>query len=99
MPAVTILCTDLQHPIYPYLRRWAAEHGAVADIQIIQRSAEVQGGEILFLVSCHEIIKAPVRDRYRHTLVIMPVTCPEARACLPMYGRSSKAAPTSLSPC
>ena len=83
MPAVTILCTDLQHPIYPYLRRWAAEHGAVADIQIIQRSAEVQGGEILFLVSCHEIIKAPVRDRYRHTLVIHASDLPRGKGMSP----------------
>jgi methionyl-tRNA formyltransferase len=83
MPAVTILCTELEHPIYPYLRRWAVVHASQADIQIIQRSADVQGGDILFLVSCHEIIKAPVRDRYRHTLVIHASDLPKGKGMSP----------------
>ena len=83
MPSVTILCTDLQHPIYPYLRRWANEHAARAEIQIHQRSIDAPGGDILFLVSCHEIIKAPVRDRYRHNLVIHASDLPKGKGMSP----------------
>ena len=83
MPTVTILCSDLQHPIYPHLRRWAALHADQAEVQIVQRSTEVPGGDILFLVSCHEIIKAPVRGRYRHTLVIHASNLPEGRGMSP----------------
>lgn len=83
MSAVTILCTDLRHPIYPWLRRWAAEHASLADIQIVQRSADVPGGDILFLVSCHEIIKASVRAQYRHTLVIHASDLPKGKGMSP----------------
>jgi len=83
MPSVTILCTDLQHPIYPYLRRWVDDHAAQAEIQIHQCSADVPGGDVLFLVSCHEIIKAPVRNRYRHTLVIHASDLPRGKGMSP----------------
>jgi methionyl-tRNA formyltransferase len=83
MLSVTVLCSDLQHPIYPYLRRWADSHAAEAAIQIIQRSADAAGGDLLLLVSCHEIIKSPVRSRYRHTLVIHASDLPSGKGMSP----------------
>lgn len=83
MRQISILCTDLQHPIYPELVRWAEQQAALAEIRIVQRSTDASGGDILFLVSCHEIIKALVRARYRHTLVLHASALPQGKGMSP----------------
>ncbi len=84
MPAlVTILITDSRHPIQPWLRRWEEQNAGEAEIRIVGHSSQATGGDILFLVSCHEIIKAPVRARYKHTLVLHASDLPQGKGMSP----------------
>lgn len=80
---ISILCTDPQHPVNPWLQRWMAEHAAQHRIQLVRCAAELQGGELLFLVSCHEIIRKAVRDGYAHTLVLHASDLPQGRGMSP----------------
>jgi methionyl-tRNA formyltransferase len=83
MPAVTILITDEHHPIQPWLRLWAERQTDKADIRIVSHSSQATGGDILFLVSCQEIVKAPVRQRYTHTLVLHASDLPRGKGMSP----------------
>lgn len=80
---VTIICSDLLHPIYPSLRQWASEQTQRAHVEIVPRAIDAKGGDLLLLVSCHEIIKAPLRERYRHTLVIHASDLPHGKGMSP----------------
>jgi len=83
MKLVSILCTDPAHPINPWLQRWAHAHASRAHTAIERDFRNLPGGDILFLVSCHQIIRKPVRDLYRHTLVLHASALPEGRGMSP----------------
>ncbi len=80
---VSILCTDPRHPVNPRLQAWAQAMAGRAEVSLLRRADELQGGELLFLVSCHQIIGAPVRDRFRHTLVLHASALPQGRGMSP----------------
>jgi len=80
---VTIICSDPLHPIYPCLRQWATAHSERSRVEIVQKAADAKGGDLLLLVSCHEIIKAPLRKLYRHTLVIHASDLPHGKGMSP----------------
>jgi methionyl-tRNA formyltransferase len=80
---ISIICSDAMHPVNPWLERWKAEHGADHDVRILRDVAEADGGDFLFLISCHQIVRAEVRDRYRHTLVIHASALPQGRGMSP----------------
>lgn len=67
---MTAICSDAAHPVYPYLREWAAQHRAAHTVDVVHKRVDARGGDILFLISCHELIPAAVRALYRKTLVI-----------------------------
>jgi methionyl-tRNA formyltransferase len=83
MKSVSILCTDPTHPVNPSLADWARAHSAQARTRIHRHSDELTGGDILFLVSCHQIIRQPVRQLFRHTLVLHASALPEGRGMSP----------------
>jgi methionyl-tRNA formyltransferase len=83
MSSITILITDERHPIQPWLRSWAEQHRGKADIQIVGHSSQAAGGDILFLVSCQELVKAPIRERYTHTLVLHASDLPQGKGMSP----------------
>lgn len=80
---VSILCTDPRHPVNPRLQAWAQAMAGRAEVSLLRRADELQGGELLFLVSCHQIIGAPVRERFRHTLVLHASALPQGRGMSP----------------
>jgi methionyl-tRNA formyltransferase len=83
MTSVSILCTDPAHPVNPWLDRWVAAHADRATSRIYRDLAELEGGDILFLVSCHQIVRKPVRDRFKHTLVLHASALPQGRGMSP----------------
>lgn len=87
MIAVSILCTDPAHPVNPWLERWAQERSQRAQVEIRRDFRELSGGDFLFLVSCHQIIRKPVRDRFRHTLVLHASALPLGRGMSPHVWR------------
>ena len=80
---ITLLCSDIRHPIYPRLEEWKQRHDPDHDIEIVSRRDDATGGDILFLISCHEIIGTNVRQRYVHVLVIHASDLPERRGWSP----------------
>lgn len=59
---------------------WVRAH---AGARLVRSVAELVGGDFLFLISCGEIIRPEVRDRYRHTLVIHASDLPRDRGWSP----------------
>ena len=79
MKKITILCTDPQHPVNPKLMAWSHQYAKEAEISILRDSRELAGGDYLFLVSCHQIIDADMRSKFRYTLVLHASALPEGR--------------------
>jgi methionyl-tRNA formyltransferase len=58
-------------------------HASLHEIILARRASELSGGDILFLVSCHEIIRRPVRDLFRYTLVLHASALPTGKGMSP----------------
>ncbi len=80
---ITLLCSDVKHPVNAYLRDWMDTQQGVHEIELVQRKSDLAGGEILFLVSCSEIIDIKVRDMYLATLVLHASDLPKGRGWSP----------------
>lgn len=80
---ITILCSDANHPVNGYLKRWVQRHEAVHQIELVRSRSELTGGDFLFLVSCSDIIKQEHRARYRHILVLHASDLPQGRGWSP----------------
>lgn len=80
---ITILCSSETHPINRYLFDWISRSGTENDISIARKKAELQGGDILFLISCNEILKREDLDRYGKVLVLHASDLPLGRGWSP----------------
>ncbi|MDX9713882.1 MAG: formyltransferase family protein [Dissulfurispiraceae bacterium] len=80
---ISILCSSKEHPVYKTLVEWQKNHIHEHEIELIQLSHELSGGDILFLISCNELINKDIRDRYKATLVIHASNLPEGRGWSP----------------
>jgi methionyl-tRNA formyltransferase len=94
MHRVTVICSDPCHPVNAVLAEWVESVREVADVRIVRKGAEAIGGDFLFLVSCHEMIRSDTRARYRHVLVLHASALPEGRGMSPhvwqlLEGRSN----------
>lgn len=80
-----ILCTDPAHPVNAWLERWvAAQREAGHDVGVYRDWRTLDGGgDLLFLVSCHQMIREPVRSQFRHTLVVHASALPYGRGMSP----------------
>lgn len=80
---ISILCSDSRHPIYPLLLQWVEKNNRLHDIRLAAKKSELSGGDILFLISCHEIIDIEVRKKFKATLVLHASDLPEGRGWSP----------------
>src|SRR5215813_13350989 len=80
---VSVLCSSASHPVYPHLENWVKQAAATHDMELVQSKKDVSGGDILMLISCHEIISADDRKRYRASLVIHASDLPQGRGWSP----------------
>lgn len=80
---ITILCSDADHPINEYLRDWQEKRQEKHEISIVRRKADLPGGELLFLLSCHEIVPRETRAAYRVCLVVHASDLPHGRGWSP----------------
>lgn len=80
---ITVLCSDVAHPVNAYLNTWVKEVGDSHNISIVRTRTELTSGDFLFLVSCSEIIKAVHRANYSHTLVLHASDLPKGRGWSP----------------
>lgn len=80
---ISLLCSDEQHPVNQYLRRWIAAQQGVHQVELVRKKSELSGGDILFLISCSEIVGAADRAAYRATLVLHASDLPHGRGWSP----------------
>lgn len=81
---VSIICSNVEHPVGPYLEVWKkAQEGNGHKVDILSQSTDVVSGDILFLVSCSERIPQHVRNRFKHVLVLHASDLPKGRGWSP----------------
>ncbi|TBV10796.1 UDP-glucuronic acid dehydrogenase [Stutzerimonas kirkiae] len=80
---VSFLCSDEQHPVNKYLFDWITRQQERHQIELVRRKSELSGGDILFLISCSEIVNADERSAYRVSLVLHASDLPHGRGWSP----------------
>lgn len=82
---ITILCSSMTHPIYSWLARWSdaknKEDHVVTLVSMVQELP--LSGDILFLISCGEIVRKEVQRRFRKVLVLHASDLPHGRGWSP----------------
>lgn len=80
---ITVLCSDPDHPVNEPLGRWCGRQGRAHQIERVEHTAELSGGDVLFLVSCSELVSARRRAAYAHVLVLHASDLPRGRGWSP----------------
>ena len=89
---ITLLCSDEKHPVNAYLEDWMADDGKEQIVELVRKKAEANGGDILFLISCCEIITAQDRAKYGACLVLHASDLPKGRGWSPHIWELSQGA-------
>lgn len=80
---ISLLCSDDQHPVNESLKRWMFAQNGIHHVELVHDKSKLSGGDILFLVSCAEIISSVDRFSYRATLVLHASDLPRGRGWSP----------------
>lgn len=80
---ITLLCSDTLHPVNNYLKAWMESQKGVHDVDLLQKKNELTGGDILFMISCSEIITVNDREKYSASLVLHASDLPKGRGWSP----------------
>jgi methionyl-tRNA formyltransferase len=81
---IDVICSGQDHPIRPLLADWVARQTAAGHAaRLMDTVSAAAGGDLLFLISCSEIVSAEVRSRYAHALVIHASDLPKGRGWSP----------------
>jgi methionyl-tRNA formyltransferase len=81
---ISILCSDPEHPVNDSLQKWQAEMSARGHaVSIDHEKANLPGGDLLFLVSCSQIIREQEKSKYKATLVLHASDLPLGRGWSP----------------
>ncbi|MBA2919754.1 UDP-glucuronic acid dehydrogenase [Sphingomonas sp. MAH-20] len=81
---IAVLCSDPLHPVNVWLQRWKETNRARGEISIYRDYRDLTDGDFLFLISCHQVIRKEVRDRFRFCLVIHASDLPQGRGWSPI---------------
>jgi len=79
---ISILTTSLEHPVNNYLDKWVEENKNHT-ISVAHSKKELISGDILFLISCSEIISKLEREKFKKTLVVHASDLPYGRGWHP----------------
>jgi methionyl-tRNA formyltransferase len=81
---ISILCTDPNHPVINSLRDWMTEIASKGHFpSLVYDKVELCGGDILFLVSCSQMIRDSEREKYKAILVLHASDLPKGRGWSP----------------
>jgi len=80
---ITILCTSHTHPVNARIETWMAWRSKDHQVDLVRTRKELTQGEVLFLISCGEIITKKDRDQYGHTFVLHASDLPKGRGWNP----------------
>jgi len=79
---ISILITSKEHPVNIYVNKWV-EKNKSHQISVVHSKEELASGDILFLISCSEIISKSERGKFKKTLVIHASDLPHGRGWSP----------------
>ena len=80
----SILCTDPNHPVIPSLNAWVQVMSSKGHAtEIVTDKSALNGGDILFLVSCSQMIRDVERKKYKAALVLHASDLPKGRGWSP----------------
>jgi methionyl-tRNA formyltransferase len=81
---IDVLCSDPAHPVMPALRLWKdAQTETGHEVRLLRERSELTAGDMLFLVSCSQIITPAQRQGYRASLVLHASDLPRGRGWSP----------------
>lgn len=80
---ISLLITSDEHPIYQLLEVWVEQNKNMHDIDLVQEKKSLKGGDILFLISCHELIEKKIRDKFQCVLLLHASDLPKGRGWSP----------------
>lgn len=80
---ISILCSSETHPVNAWLERWIGRWRGSHRIRLLRSKRDLTAGDLLFLVSCGEILQAAERSRFRHVLVLHASDLPRGRGWNP----------------
>lgn len=80
---IDIICSDAAHPVNLWLKDWVQQHSQDHTVSLHRNTRSLTGGDILFLVSCTELISAQERKRYRETMILHASNLPIGRGWSP----------------
>jgi methionyl-tRNA formyltransferase len=80
---ITLLCSDTKHPVNEYLKAWMVTQQGIHEVDLVECTNALIGGDILFLISCYEIIKASDRQKYSVSLVLHASNLPKGKGWSP----------------
>jgi methionyl-tRNA formyltransferase len=80
---ITLLLSDPNHPVSAHLKPWVNAQKGVHNVELLHSKSQLSGGELLFLVSCSEIIKDTDRIKFEVTLVLHASDLPKGRGWSP----------------
>lgn len=80
---IGILCSSPAHPVNAWLNRWVDKWSDRHDIELVHTKTELSGGDLLFLVSCGEVLRKEDRANYRYVLVLHASDLPRGRGWNP----------------
>ncbi len=80
---IAILCTDRHHPIYQKLESWQYRNREKHDIKLLTRKESVECCDILFLISCNEVVGKDVIKKVKCGLVVHASDLPKDRGWSP----------------
>lgn len=79
---ISILITSIEHPVNAYINKWV-EINKSHQINIIHSKKELTSGDILFLISCSEVVSKLERKKFKKTLIIHASDLPNGRGWSP----------------
>lgn len=81
---IRILCTDPEHPVVPSLREWATlMQGHGHEVELSHDKRDLVEGDLLFLVSCSQVIGDAERRKFGAVLVLHASDLPKGRGWSP----------------
>lgn len=80
---IDLLCTDPTHPVVSVLYRWITDRSTEHELRLIHDKSELMDGDLLYLVSCSQLISREERALYTHVMVLHASNLPEGRGWSP----------------
>jgi methionyl-tRNA formyltransferase len=81
---ISIVCSSPTHPVMPFLEAWKTrQNNQGHQVALVNSLNQLDNGDILFLVSCSEILGTTTRNKFRHCLVLHASNLPAGRGWSP----------------